>query len=400
MPDTARIFISVAEASADLHAAALVRSARMQNRDWFFYGLTGPRLRELGVETIADLSAHAAMLTGAFGIARRAWHALKTCERHWQSTPPDAVVLLDSPELHLGVPELGLRGFAGRAKRMGIPVIYYIAPQTWASRPWRNRAISRDIDRLACILPFETAYFRAHGIRAEFVGHPLFESLRRESIDTPFTARIRAAQRSVVTLLPGSRRGVIEAVLPRQLEVIRRMRDRLIDVACLISCAAHDRRAQIQGILNRYELEAEIHIGRNADLLSAADLVLVASGTATLEVAHHRKPMIVMYHAGNRLRLPYQWLGRRFLQTPHLSLVNILAGARVVPEFMPFIPDASAIAEVAVQLLRDPVWRNLMQMQIEQVVAPLERTNASENVCRIIADTFQRRQSSTPQIHV
>lgn len=385
-----RVFISVAEASADLHAAALVRTARSHHPDWTFYGLTGPRLRDLGVETVADLSAHAAMLAGAFGIARRAWKILQICEQNWRSRPPDVVVLLDSPELHLGIPELGLRGFAGRARRMGIPVVYYIAPQTWASRPWRNRAIARDIGRLACILPFEPAYFHAQGIQAEFVGHPLFESLQREQPDMQFADRLRASRRPIITLLPGSRQGVIDAILPRQLEVIRRVRERLIDAICLISSASEDRRAQIQGILNRYELDAEIHIGRNTDLLHTADLVLVASGTATLEVAYHRKPMIVMYHAGNSLHIPYRLLGRRFLQTPHLSLVNILAGARVVPEFMPFLPDSSIIAELAVQLLRDTTWRNLMRAQIEQVVAPLERTRASENVCRIIAEALQR----------
>ncbi|MBL8878077.1 MAG: hypothetical protein JNG88_03065 [Phycisphaerales bacterium] len=389
MPQPRRIFISVAEASADLHAAALVRHAREAYPEWAFYGLTGPRLRELGVETVADLTSHAAMLTGAVRIARRAWNILNDCERRWRETRPDVVVLLDSPELHLGVPELGLHGFAGRAKKLDIPVVYYVAPQTWASRPWRERAIGRDVDRLACILPFEEAYFRQRGIRADFVGHPLFESLRREPRDERFVARVRSPRRPIVTLLPGSRRGVVDAVLPLQLDVVRRLRSRLVDVDCLISCADDERRAQIQAVLNRYELEAELHIGRNADLLNAADLVLVASGTATLEVAFHRKPMIVMYQAGGSLRIPYELLGRRFLRTPHLSLVNILGDARVVPEFMPFVPDAATVARVAAQILADETWRACMIRQLDALVTPLERTSASETVCAMVSQAMK-----------
>lgn len=388
MPQPRRIFISVAEASADLHAAALVRHAHQVHPDWSFFGLTGPRLRELGVETVADLTAHAAMLTGAFGIARRAWNILNECERRWREQRPDLVVLLDSPELHLGVPELGLRGFAGRAKKLDIPVVYYIAPQTWASRPWRNRVIARDVDHLACILPFEEAYFRERGIRADFVGHPLFESLGREPRDADFVARVRAPRRPIVTLLPGSRRGVVEAVLPLQLDVVRRLRSRLVDVGCLISCADEERRTQIQTILNRFELDAELHIGRNADLLTAADLVLVASGTATLEVAYHRKPMIVMYQAGGALRIPYQLFGRRFLSTPHLSLVNILGNARVVPEFMPFIRDTGEVAGVAAQLLIDDTWRGIMIRQLDELVSPLAKNEASRSVCGIIENSI------------
>lgn len=398
MSNRARIFISVAEASADLHAAALVRHAREAHPDWEFFGLTGPRLRELGVETVADLSSHAAMLTGAFGIARRAWNILNDCERRWREERPNAVILLDSPELHLGVPELGLRGFAGRAKRLGIPVVYYIAPQTWASRPWRNRAIARDVDRLACILPFEVAYFERHGIRAEFVGHPLFESLRREPRDAEFVHRVRSPRRPTITLLPGSRRGVVDAVLPLQLDVIRRLRSRLVDVGCLISCASEERRSQIQSILNRFELEAELHIGRNADLLAAADLVLVASGTATLEVAYHRTPMIVMYQAAGGLRIPYRLIGRRFLRTPHLSLVNILGDARVVPEFMPFVPDTSVVAKVAERLLNDETWRMTMVRQINEVVSPLEQTAASPGVSEIISDVLQTVPRQTTMV--
>ena len=168
MDRAAQVFISVCEDSADVHAAALVRAARERQPGVEFYGLTGPRLRELGVETVYDFASHAAMLAGVLGVVGRAYEAIRVVEQCWRQRRPDLVVLLDSPELHLKL--------AARAKRLGIPVLYYIAPQTWASRAYRKRQIVRDIDRLACILPFEEKYFKERGVNGVYVGHPMFDA--------------------------------------------------------------------------------------------------------------------------------------------------------------------------------------------------------------------------------
>jgi lipid-A-disaccharide synthase len=410
MTTSTRIFISVCEASADVHAASLVRAARERGYTWDFYGLTGPKLRELGVETVFDFASHAAMLSGVLGLIRGGWRAIRAVEQAWDARRPDVVVLLDSPELHLKL--------ARRAKKRGIPVVYYIAPQTWASRAYRNRQIARDIDRLACILPFEEEYFgrgiqglRDSGIegkrcRAEYVGHPLFEALQREKpiSDTVEFLKARAAGRPVVAILPGSRRHVIAAMLPRQLEVVQRLRVTGTDVYAAISFVDEAARIQVRKLLTAAasangsaastddaDLGIDLIVADNASLLTAADLVLVASGTATLHVAHYRKPMIVMYDAGRLMRVLHAAIGRFILTTPHLSLVNILAGSRIVPEFMPFIRDTAPIAAVAKQLLVDSTWRELMIRQLDEVVAPLEQSRASERVCDIIDELLQTR---------
>jgi lipid-A-disaccharide synthase len=264
--------------------------------------------------------------------------------------------------------------------------LYYIAPQTWASRAYRNRQIARDVDRLACILPFEEKYFRRACVRAEFVGHPLFEALARESADKAAVRFLRAEGEPLVAILPGSRRHVIDAMLPKQLDVIRQLRTSGMKLRAAISCISDERKPQIESHLRTSGVEAATVGGDNASLLTAADLVLVASGTATLHVAHYRKPMIVMYDAGRLLRWPYRLLGRWLLATPHLSLVNLLAGARIVPEFMPFVPDTRPVAQVAGQLLTDAEWRALMVRQIDAVVRPLEDSLASERLCEIMAE--------------
>ncbi len=378
-----RIFISVAEDSADVHAAALVRAARRLLPDCSFHGLTGPRLRDLGVETVYDMTSHAAMLGGVVSVVGHAWRAVRAVQQSWRRNRPDLVILLDSPELHLRL--------ARRAKRMGLPVLYYIAPQTWASREGRNAQIARIVDRLACILPFEQSYFRSRGIWADYVGHPLFETLADEPAHQDTVNRLRSGGRVVVALLPGSRRHVIDTMLPLQLAVIKRLRSAGHVVQPAVSCVASDRVGQIRRHIYAGGFPAELVVNDNGSLLSAADLVLVASGTATLHVAHYRKPMIVMYDAGAALRLPHRLFGRFVLKTPHLSLVNILADARVVPEFMPFVPDPGPVADVAGQLLTDATWKQVMTRQLDELVTPLEHSQASDNVCRMIAQMLARR---------
>ncbi len=372
-----RVFISVCEASADLHAASLLRVAARRLPAARFRGLTGLRMRSAGAETICDMSAHAAMLTGIWRLARRAAAARAAIARDWRENRPDAVVLMDSSAFHLGV--------ARMAKRHGLPVLYYIAPQTWASRAYRNRRLARDVDQVACILPFEEPFLRAAGVRATYVGHPLFEALAQSPPDAQRAAAWRAAGR-VLTLLPGSREQVIRSVLPLQLDVARRLvAERLVD-RVLVSVAAADRASAIRAACEAAGVAAEPVAGDNASLIAAADLVLVASGTATLEVAAYRKPMIVMYDAGPLLAALYRSPLRRWvITTPHLALVNILAAARIVPEFMPLRPDPAEVARVAAGLLRDESWRGLVVAQLDAVVRPLEQSRPSERVCEMIA---------------
>ena len=381
--EPARIFISVAEHSADVHAAALVRRAREVLPACRFYGLTGPRLRQAGVESVYDLTAHAAMLGAAFSVVGHAWRAVRLVERAWVSAPPDLVVLLDAPELHLRL--------ARRARRRGLPVLYYIAPQTWAARAGRNRQIAEAVERLACILPFEEEYFRRASIPATYVGHPLFETIRHEKPDAATVERLRAGGRMVIALLPGSRRHVIDALLPLQLRVVNRLAASGLSLGAVVSVASGERIDQIRGHLSGAGVPADMIVGDNASVLTAADLALVASGTATLHAAYYRKPMIVMYDAGPALSVLHGALGRFVLKTAHLSLVNILAGRRVVPEFMPFVRDVDQVARVARQLLTDAGWRRLMVAQIDEVVRPLEAGSASDRVCEIIRDLLRCR---------
>lgn len=383
-----RVFISVAEHSADMHAAVLVRTARQRLPDVDFYGLTGPALRDAGAASVGDLTAHAAMLTGILGNLGRGWRTVRMVERLWRAQRPDLIVLMDSGTLHLPM--------ARRARRLGIPVLYYIAPQTWASRAYRNRTLATCVDHVACILPFEPAWFARAGVRATFVGHPLFEALRGQSPDRQTVERLRRGDTPLVAVLPGSRRHVISTMLPLELAVLARLHESGLRPRVAISAAAPTYESLIRDAINRAPINAEIISGDSSALLAATDLVLATSGTATLHAAHFRKPMVVMYDAGSGLYWPYQALGRWVIKAPHLCLVNLLADRRVVPEFMPFVRDLDAVARVVADLLVDTTWRAQMVSQLDQLVRPLENTHASQHVCDLIADLLNRQQPPEP----
>lgn len=375
---TANIFISVAEPSADQHAARLVAAARDLLPGATWRGLTGPRLRTAGVETIFDFTAHAAMLGGMWRVVGKARAALRAAETAWRVQRPDLIVVMDSTALHLPM--------AARAKQLGIPVLYYVAPQTWASRAYRNKRLARDCARVACILPFEEEFFRAAGVNATYVGHPLAECVRDEYASENAVAALRAESGPLIAILPGTRAHVVDHVFPRQLEVIAHLRAAGVKARFAVSAAAADRRAQIKRHTQQTGLKPTHITDDLPTLLVAADLLLVASGTATLHAAFYLKPMLVMYDAGEPLRSLYGPFGRYAINTPHLALVNVLAGKRIVPEFMPVIRDTAAIARTAGQLLSDSDWRELMTRQLDDLVRPLEAGRPSERVCELIGE--------------
>lgn len=340
-----------------------------------FTGLGGPRMREAGCRIIGDLSGQASMLVGTLGLVGRAWKLLGELDRLMETQPFDLGVVIDSPVLHLPL--------ARRIKRRNVPVLYYVAPQTWAWAAYRNRKLARRTDRLAVILPFEQAYFRGRGMRADYVGHPLFDDLVTRNSDQKLVAEFRGESQPVVTLLPGSRRQVVREVLPGQLEVCRQVARRFPEARFLVSVAGDSVRGIIEGQLVGVGIPIQAVARKNAELIQAADLVLVASGTSTLEVAYYRTPMIVMY---NHSRWLYQLLGRWLIATKYLSLPNIIAEREVVPEYMPYYRTPDPIAARAIELLSTPHRLARMAQTLEDLMAPLVRTGASANTARIMAE--------------
>ena len=374
------VFLSANEPSADQHAASLIRAVHALRPDIRFVGVAGPASRAAGCWPIFDMTTHSAMLLGAVRAVPQALRLLATAKRHLRRYPFAAAVLVDSPTLNLPI--------ARHAKRSGVPVLYFVAPQLWAWGEYRVGRVRARVDRMAVILPFEEEFFRSRGIDATYVGHPLFDKLAASPPDPDAVASIRSQGDPVVALLPGSRKHVVQEVLPGQFQVAARIRRQYREAHIGVSAASPSTRQIIRDRAADASLPITIYENSNTELLTAAQLTLVASGTATLEVAYRRAPMIVMYNAS---KWAYHLIGRWFIRTPHLSLVNILAGRQLVPEFMPYYTSTEPIAARALALLGDPAARQQMSADLAALLDPLDHPGAPERTAQILLEMIEAR---------
>ena len=396
-----RLFISVAEQSADEHAAALIRAFRQRVPRAVFAGLAGPAMRAAGCETFHDMTVRSAMALAAVRRVPEALWLLHRLKAYLAEGRFDAAVMVDSPTLNLPIARL--------CRRRGIPVLYYIAPQTWAWASWRNAKVRRRVNRVACIWPFEEPYFRGQGIPATYVGHPSFDRLLVQEFDEARVAEFRARGSPVVTLLPGSRAHVIREVFPGQLEVAAALKKRFPRARFLVVPANDEMRRLIETILGASAPVKDIEVPAGDDptgaqaenavaalraaAIKAADLVLVASGTVTLEVAYHGTPMIVMYNAS---RWMYELVGRRLISTPHLSIPNILAGREVVAEFMPYYRTVEPITARAAEWLETPATLARIRRELGEVIRPIVKPGAAANAAAELAALLENADTRPP----
>lgn len=374
-----RIFISAAEQSADEHAAAFISAFRRRRPDATFVGLAGPAMQAAGCRALADLTTRSAMAHAAVSRVPEALRMLAIFRKHFAREPHDAAVMIDSPALNLPIAKI--------ARKAGVPVLYYIAPQSWAWgwRRWRNQRIRARTTRVACIWPFEEPYFREWGIDAKYVGHPSFDRLLATPADPARVTAFRHDGQPVIAILPGSREHVVREVFPGQLEVARAIAARFRRARFIVTAANGQVNALIQEINahSRRSVGLTVVAGAadRAAAIAAADLALVASGTVTLEVAFRRTPMIVMYNTNRWL---YNLIGRWFITTKHLSIPNILAGEEIVPEFMPYYVNTSAISARALELLCAPGRLDAMRERLRQVIEPIVRPGAADNAAAVL----------------
>jgi lipid-A-disaccharide synthase len=358
----------------------LVRAFRKTHPGSTFAGLVGPALKAEGCECFADLTERSAMAAAALLRVPEMWLLLRRLKKYLATTHFDGAVVVDSPALNLPIAKL--------CRRAGLPVLYYIAPQTWAWGPkgWRNARIKKRVNRLACLWPFEEPYFREAGIDAHYVGHPTIERLMNTKPDEMRVKQLKAGATPIVTILPGSRGHVVEEVFPGQLEIVRSLAMRFRGAKFLVVAAKNELLPILDEMIgyspDRNHIELLCGEEDRTAAIRAADLALVASGTVTLEVAYHATPMIVMYNANP---LVYRLIGRWLITTPHLSLPNILAGRRIVPEFMPYYRSTGPIIAKAIEMLSTPATLARVRRDLQQAIEPLRKPGAADNAANQLA---------------
>ena len=373
-----KIFLSTADASGDLHAAALVEALAKRASGVEVYGLGGTALAATGFRAVVPQAELAiAGLTEVLGSVPRVLAAYTKLRRALTSERPDLAILVDSPDLNLPL--------AAVAKRAGLRVLYYIAPQVWAWRPGRVKKLVRRTDAVGVIFPFEEAPLVAAGVNARFVGHPLVDRLAplARSADRSELARALGLDpaRPVLGLLPGSRHNEVERNWPLLRATAELLRGSIpglqvqLVVASTLAGEAFDAPEWLRVVR-----------GRSHEAMAASTCLISAAGTATVEAAILGVPLIVAHRTS---ALTFE-LARRLARVPSSCMVNLIAGAGVVPERIQAHARPAALAALAATFLQDAAARAAMQRELADAVARLGGPGASERAAELALEVAGR----------
>lgn len=371
------ILISAGEASSDMYGARLAKALRERTGARLF-GMGGPRMAEASVELVADYHEVAVVgitevlhkIPTVVGVQRR-------LAREGVRRRASIAILIDSPGTHLGV--------ARRVKNSGIPVGYFIGPQVWAWRPGRVRVVKRLINRMVVIFPFEEKIYRDAGVPVDFVGHPLVDVVRPTMTREEFAAKHGLNPEAlIVALLPGSRRNEIAQHYPIVLDACELLAREMQPIGGVqfVHVAAPGLNAEIFAPYgDRPGVTIKRIEGHAYDPLASADCAIVASGTATVEAALLQTPMVVIY----RVAPVTAAILRRMVRAPFISMVNLIAGWRVVPELIQDDFTPKAVAAQVRYLLETPKANDEMKAGLAEVRAKLGSGGAIERAADIFA---------------
>lgn len=373
------ILIVAGEASADLHAARALKELRRLRPGLTAFGVGGPALREAGLEALYPAEEISVMGLGeVLPRIPRILSILRGLGRAAAGRRPRVALLVDLPDFNLRL--------AATLKRLGIKVVYYVSPTIWAWRRGRARKIAKVVDRMLCILPFEPKAYEGTGVAARFVGHPFAE---RPAPSTPEAYRASLGipvDRTTLALVPGSRPSEIDRIFPHMLGAAERLLLHHPGAQFVVPLAPTLARAQLEAHLAAHPaLDVRLVDGMTAEVVGASDGAIVKSGTSTLEAALMLRPMIVVYRVS--------WLtyvvGRMLVKIEFFSLVNLLAGRRVVPELLQGEASAERMAAELEALLSPGPAREAQLAGLREVRGALGEPGAplrvAEEVARVLA---------------
>lgn len=364
------------EASGDQHAASLFLELKKRLPHVRGMGMGGARMREAGVEIRYDSTSIAVIgateVIRHYGEIRR---ALGLMQRIAREERPDLLICVDYKEFNFRL--------ARAAKAWGIKTLFYVSPQVWAWRPGRVRKYGEAVDRMAVIFPFEVPFYEAHHIPVTYVGHPLAgrvipsipEGQARHDFGLETTG-------PVVGLLPGSRANEIRRLLPVTLQAAALLSQRFPDAVFVLSQAPSVADEMLQPYLRACPIDIRVVKGRLYDVLQCCHAVITVSGTATLEVALSGVPMAIIY----RVAPITYWLGRWLIKIPFIGLPNILAGRRIVREFIQQDATSGNIADEIGNILRDENYARRIKEDLQEVKSQLGGGGGSANLARLAMD--------------
>jgi len=362
------IAIIAGESSGDLIGGLFVRAVKEKDPSASFFGIGGERMREAGVEVL-----HTTQEMAFLGFVEVVKHlpfvsrVLNEMESLLRARRPGLLVLIDYPGFNLRLAE--------RAKRLGIPVMYYISPQVWAWGRGRVIKMRRLVDKMVVAFQFEVGIYEKEGIPVEFVGHPLLEVVKSRMSRQEFCSQAALSpEKPILGLLPGSRRQEVKKILPVMVEAARVIKEKKPDVQPVVGMAEglEDKDFAVTGEVKRVK-------GLTYELMASSDLVLVASGSATLETSILGTPMVVVYKTSF---LSYQ-IAKKVVTIPNIALINVVAGKRLVPEFVQGQARPDRVAKAALELLGDSSKREEIKQELKKAVSSLGGPGASAKAAEI-----------------
>lgn len=373
------IMIVSGEASGDIHGSNLVRALQQKHDDIDFCGMGGPEMRSTGVDILFDADKVSVVgISEVFSHLGDIYRGQKILRKKLVTDPPDLLVLIDLPDFNLLL--------AKKAKKLGIPVFYYICPQVWGWRSGRIKTLKKRADRFGVILPFEETYFKERGLSATYVGHPLLDSVSWTKTRIQFlTEHNISPETKVIGLVPGSRKREVSSLLPIFLEAAEQLERAINDKLVFMIPKASALDISIfkeAGVELNENIDVRLIEGDRYNLMAACDCVVAASGTVTLELALLKTPMVIAY----KLSPLTYFLARCLVKLDYFSLVNLIADFEVVPELLQDEVDGQTICDELAILLNVYEKNKLMRSGLNLVNNKLGTKGASLRAADIVTE--------------
>lgn len=368
-----KILLVAGEVSGDHHGAHLMEAIHRIDPEIQFVGMGGESLERGGMKLLYHAQSLSVVgITEVLLKMRTILKAFKGLKKSLDQEKPNLVILIDLPDFNLRL--------ARMAHHKGIPVLYYISPQVWAWRSRRIKLIAQRVQKMVVLFSFEVPLYEAAGVDVEWVGHPLLDMVKTTlSTEEAFRKFDLDPQRRTIALLPGSRMHEVERLLPPMLNSIRILEREIPNLQFIIPLAPGISKETISSWMKDISVSVKVVEGWTYDVMNLSELLITASGTATLEGAILEKPMIIIY----KVSLLSYWIGRALVQVDHIGLVNLVAGKEIAPELIQNDVNPQSIAEEALCILRDPILQRRMKESMAGVRQSLGEPGAASRAARI-----------------
>ena len=379
-----RVGMVAGEASGDLLAAHLIAALKARRRGMLFAGIGGPRMINEGFESLYPMEK---LSVRGYAEVLRNYAEIMGIRRRLAKT-----LIAERPELFIGVDSGDFNlGLERRLKEAGIPTIHYVSPSVWAWRGWRVKKIARSVNRILVMFPFEAPLYEKAGVPVTYVGHPLADVIPQEPKKEEARAALRLpGKKLIVAMLPGSRRSELHYMASAFVLAAHRFRQEMPEVHFVVPTVTRATRDMFEMAVHQHQrtdLPLTLLFGHSHEALAAADMALVASGTATLETALFKTPMVIAYRQS-----PITWaLMRTMLYLPYIGMPNILAGERLVPELLQDEANPAALAAALLALWRDAAAR---KRQIERFhdFHHLLRQNTAQKAADAVLEVIENKR--------